>query len=153
MPNKAGRFTRMELSFVESMAKHRDSTFAAYQAGYSFPVSAGSKLARQASIKEAVRQETQRYLYEEAGALAVSTLAEVSADKRFPVGARVKAATELAKLANIGVTDQQAGKPDSELTAAELDAMRRKLEVQRAALESVLTALPRQTIEATSIFD
>jgi hypothetical protein len=70
----------------------------------------------------------------------------------MPAGARVKSAVELAKLANIAITDEASGKADHEMTAQELGELRRKLEAQRQAVESVLISMPAHAIDA-SIFD
>jgi len=102
---------------------------------------------RQPSVQDAVRQETQAFLYEHAGAIACRVLADIALDVKMPAGARVKSAAELARLANIAISDNVAGKPEHELTAAELDALRRKLEAQRQAIESVLAATPRRAID------
>ena len=153
MPLRNGRLTPMEFSFAKAHARTRDATFAAWKAGYSAPAVAGVKLAKSEAIQDAVRQETQRFLYAEAGAIAVSVFAEIAIDAKMPAGARVKAAAELAKLANIAISDDMAGKPEHELTAAELDDLRRKLEAQRTAVESVLARVPRQAIEGASVLD
>ena len=66
----------------------------------------------------------------------------------MPAGARVKAAEVLCKLANIAIKDDVSAMPENELTAKELDEMRRKLAAQRQAVESVLSSLPRVAIDA-----
>ena len=153
MPLRSGRLTPMELSFVKAESQTNNPLFAAWQAGFKFPSVAASKLMHNPEIKHAIRQETQRFLFEEAGALAVGVLAEIAVDKKQPVGARVKSATELAKLSNIGISDEIAGKPDHELTAVELDDMRRKLEAQRHAVQSVLDSIPKHAIDGVSVLD
>ena len=71
----------------------------------------------------------------------------------MPAGARVKAAEILCKLANIAIKDDLSTMPDSELSAAQLDEMRRKVTAQRKAVNSVLARLPAFAIEAHSVFD
>lgn len=147
MPLRNGKLTPKELSFAQAKARSGNSTFAAWQAGYVSPNIVGAKLMRSPAIQAAVRQETQRFLYEDAGSIACQVLASIALDERMPAGARVKSATELARLANIAISDDVAGKPEHELTAAELDDLRRKLEAQRQAVESVLAQVPRQAID------
>jgi|SRR6185295_11111676 len=155
MPLKSGRLTPKESLFAKVQAKHHDATYAAYAAGYASPQVAGSNLIRKEAVQAAIRQETQRFLYEDAGAIGCSVLAEIALDKRMQANSRVRAATELAKLANIGISDELAAKPDHELTAAELDAMRRKLEAQREAVIGAIAQLPTAAIDASgpSVFD
>lgn len=143
----------MELSFAKAHSRTNDATFAAWHAGFASPQIVGAKLVKMPAIQNAVRQETQRFLYEEAGGIAVSVLAGIALDPKMPAGARVKSASELAKLANIGISDELAGKPDHELTAVELDDMRRKLEAQRHAVQSVLDAIPRAAIDGVGVLD
>jgi hypothetical protein len=138
----------MELSFAKAQAQTNNATFAAWQAGYSYPAIAGAKLARSPAIQDHVRQETQRFLFDHAGSIACQVLATIALDEKMPAGARVKSATELARLANIAISDDIAGKPEHELTASELDELRRKLESQRNAVESVLARMPSAAIDS-----
>jgi hypothetical protein len=146
----------MELSFSRAYAKTNDATYSAWQAGYKHPAILGDKLMRSPAVREQARQEAQRFLYEQAGSIACQVLATIALDAKMPAGARVKSATELARLANIAISDELAGKPDHELTAKELDSLRRKLEAQRGAVESVLAQMPSAAIDAApgaSVFD
>ena len=141
----------MELRFSKAQAQTHNPEFAAWYAGYANPLQKGSQLLRKPAVQDAVRQATQRFLYDDAGAIACKVLAEIALDTAMPAGARVKSASELARLANIAISDQQANKPDHEMTAAELDDMRRKLTAQRAAVESVLAALPAAAIDVETL--
>lgn len=137
----------MELAFAKVLGRTSDATFAAYAAGYKFPHVVGSKLVKNEAIAAQARLEAQRFLFEHGGRIAVEVLARIAVDEKMPAGARVKSAVELGKLSNIGISDEMAGKPDYEMSPAELDALRRKLETQRQAVESVLDQLPRDTVE------
>jgi hypothetical protein len=140
----------MEKRFAKVLARTNDATFAAYSAGYKFPHVVGSKLARNEAIAAQARIEAQRFLFDHGGRIAVEVLASIAVDEKMPAGARVKSAVELAKLSNIAISDEMAGKPDYEMSPAELDALRRKLETQRQAVESVLDQLPRDTVELSA---
>jgi len=148
MPLRNGRMTFMEQKFVKAQLRLGDPQAAAWRVGYQSPHSAASKLMHNPRIQQALRLETQRFLFEEAGGIAVAVLADIAIDPKMPAGARVKSATELAKLSNIAISDELAGKPDHEMTAMELDALRRRLEAQRQAVESVLASIPATAIDS-----
>ena len=143
----------MELSFAKAHAKTNDATFAAWKAGYSKPHELGSQLKRKPEVMSASREETIRYLYEEAGAIGAKRLGEICVDPNAPYGAQVKAAEILCKLANIAVKDDLSTMADSEMSAQQLDEMRRKVSAQGKAFAMMLAKLPAFAIEAHSVFD
>jgi phage terminase small subunit len=150
------RLSDMQRRFAKAHAQTGDPHYAAWKAGYADPISSGNQLKHNPAVQESIRADTQRFLFEKAGALSVNVLVEVAGDKSYKVDARVRAATELAKLANIAITDAAAEKPATELTAGELgslvEEMRRELVRQREIAANALAALPTAIIE-WSIFD
>jgi len=141
----------MQQRFAKAHAQTGDPHYAAWKAGYADPINAGNHLKGNPAVQEATRAETQRFLFERAGALSVNVLAEVAGTKTYKVDARVRAAAELAKLANIAITDAAADKPPTELTAGELgslvDEMRQQLEKQREIAAKALASLPSAIID------
>lgn len=148
--------TPMQKRFIRIHAQTGDHEFAAWKAGYANPIGSGNALMKNPEIVESSRALTQKFLFEKAGKLAVDKLVKLAGDEN-PSGIQFKAAQELAKLANIAISDQAAEKPASELTAGELGAMveemRGELERQRSIAARALATLPRAIIEHDSIFD
>jgi hypothetical protein len=124
------------------MAETGNATFGAWKAGYSDPVNAGQRLKHKPAIVSAVRAETQRFLLEKGAELSVKTLARLCGPEN-PVNIQVKAASKLADLANIKITDQEADKQPSEFTAGELLREVNRIMLERRTIE--LTALPSST--------
>jgi phage terminase small subunit len=145
------RLTPMQMRFAKEHARTGDPHYAAWKAGYAHPIESGNALKHNMIVQDRIRAETQRFLFERAGALSTNVLVEVAADPNQPVGARVKAAAELAKLANIAITDAAREKPASELSAGELGAlveeMRHELVKQQAIVQNALTSLPTTVID------
>jgi hypothetical protein len=133
------RLTDMEQRFVKAMAETGNATFGAWRAGYSDPVNAGQRLKHKPMVVSAVRAETQRFLLEKGAELSVKTLARLCGPDN-PVNIQVKAASKLADLANIKITDQEADKQPSEFTAGELLREVNRIMLERRTID--LTALP-----------
>lgn len=148
MPVKSGRMTPMEKAFVKTMARVNDATYAATKAGYSNPVQRGSELIKKPAIKEATFAEVQRFLRDQGAAIGVYTLAELAVDQGIPAGVRRAAASDLAKLSGIGVSDAAQGKEAHEMTAAELREHAAKLEQQRDAYLKLLADQAKPVIDA-----
>lgn len=147
MPDKKGRFSGKEKAFVKAMARYNDTEVAATKAGYSSPRAAGWRLSKNPLIAEATREEARKFLLEKGGAIGVYTLAMLATDEKQPAGARVTAATNLAKLSGIGVDDAAGDKDPHEMTSNELHSTLGKLERQREALERALADQARPVIE------
>lgn len=148
MANKAGRFNPMQREFIKVMARVNDATYAATKAGYSNPMQRGSELAKKPAIQEATFAEVQRFLRDQGAAIGVYTLAELAVDTGIPAGVRRAAASDLAKLSGVGVSDAAQGKEPHEMTAAELREHAAKLERQRDAMLKALSDQARPVIEA-----
>ena len=150
------RLSDMQLRFAKAHAKTGDPHYAAWVAGYSDPIQSGNRLQHHPLIQENIRAETQRFLFEKAGAVAVNVLYEVAIDKAYKGDTRVRAATELGKLANIAITDAAAEKPPAELTAGELGSLvvelQRELKKQRDLAAKALASLPTAIIDNDDVF-
>lgn len=158
MPIKSGKMTPMERAFVQTMARVNDQTYAATKAGYKKPVQAGSDLMKKPGIKEATFAEVQRFLRDQGAAIGVYTLAELAVDTAIPAGVRRAAASDLAKLSGVGVSDAAQGKEPHEMTAAELRDHAAKLERQRDAMLKALSdqakpVIDAETAEQGDVFD
>jgi hypothetical protein len=132
----------MERRFVKAMAHTNNATYSAWKSGYSDPANAGWRLNHKPAIVSAVRAETQRFLLEKGAELSVKTLARLCGPDN-PVNIQVKAASKLADLANIKITDQEADKQPSEFTAGELLREVNRIMLERRTID--LTALPSPT--------
>jgi phage terminase small subunit len=147
MANKGGRFNPMQRNFVKVMARVNDATYAATKAGYSNPTQKGSEMMKKPAIQEATFAEVQRFLRDQGAAIGVYTLAELAVDTAIPAGVRRAAASDLAKLSGVGVSDAAQGKEPHEMTAAELRDHASKLERQRDAMLRMLADQARPVIE------
>ncbi len=148
MPVKSGKMTPMERAFVQTMARVNDQTYAATKAGYKKPVQAGSDLMKKPGIAEATFAEVQRFLRDQGAAIGVYTLAELAVDTAIPAGVRRAAASDLAKLSGVGVSDAAQGKEPHEMTASELRDHAAKLERQRDAMLKALSDQAKPVIDA-----
>lgn len=92
MPDKTGRTTQQEKTFIAAMAATGDRTYAARQAGYSQPSrDAGRTLSRPGVQAEIARLQVER-LFSEALPAAVDCLVSIIRSDKAPAGARVQAA-------------------------------------------------------------
>jgi hypothetical protein len=144
------RLSHMQLRFSKAYARTGDPHYAAWVAGYSDPIKEGGRLKNNPAVQEHTRAQTQKFLFEKAGKLAVDKLVKLAGDEN-PAGIQFKAAQELARLANIAITDAAAEKPPSELTAGELgamvDEMRHQLLQQREIAARALASLPKEILD------
>lgn len=132
----------MEKRFVEATAQTGDPTYGAWAAGYAQPKLAAWRMQKSERVQSALRAATQKFLLEEAGELSVRTIVACCSEEA-PWNIRVKAASKLADLANIAVTDEEADKRPSELTAGELGSMVNLIRQQLAERRTLeLTATP-----------
>ena len=153
MPTKAGRLTPMEQRFVKHMARTNDAKYAATQAGYKHSQVLGPRLAANPLIREATFVEVQKFLRDQGAAIGVYTLAELAVDTAIPAGVRRAAASDLAKLSGVGVSDAAQGKEPHEMTAAELRDHAAKLERQRDAMLKALSDQAKPVIDAETAGD
>lgn len=151
MPTKAGRLTTMEQRFVKHMARTNDAKYAATQAGYKHSGVLGPRLAANPLIREATFVEVQKFLRDQGAAIGVYTLAELAVDTAIPAGVRRAAASDLAKLSGIGVTEGQQGKEAHEMTASELREHAAKLERQRDAYLKALADQAKPVIDVEQV--
>lgn len=152
------RLTSRQKRFIKVHARTGDAHYAAWEAGYADPLQTGNMMAKNPMIMDLSRAETQRYLFEKAGALSVHKLVEVLEKPDTPVGAIIKAASELAKLANIAISDADAEKPPDELSPGELsrevEKFRREFERQQKIAKAALARLPTAILEhENDVFD
>ncbi len=137
----------MEQRFVKHMARTNDATYAATKAGYKHPGTVGPRIAKHTAIAEATFAEVQRFLRDQGAAIGVYTLAELAVDTGIPAGVRRAAASDLAKLSGIGVSDAAQGKEAHEMTASELREHAAKLEKQRDAYLKMLADQAKPVID------
>ncbi len=132
MGRKPGRAKAMRRTFVKVMAATGDQTYAAHKAGYSNPETDGSRLMAKQAIKESVMDAQLQRVRTEGVIVAADALIEIAGNKTLPPGARTQAAT---KLWDISLKDRENGgaaKEVHEMSAAELQAERRRLEMLAA---------------------
>jgi hypothetical protein len=147
MPLKSGRMTRRELSFVEQMARHNDSTVAAKRAGYAQPEIAGGVIMSKPAMQAAVKERERSVLITELLPLANKALRDVLMleGAGVPWGAKMKAVDIIHKHA---YSEQEggSGKAPSEMTPDELGAAldRLKSELAERARPPVLELEPEQ---------
>ena len=153
MPDKKGRFTGMEKEFIKHMAARNDKEYAATKAGYKEPAIAGWRLMQNPHIRDATFSATQKFLRDQGAAIGVYTLAELAVDTAIPAGVRRAAASDLAKLSGVGVSDAAQGKEPHEMTAAELRDHAAKLERQRDAMLKVLSDQAKPVLEGEPLED
>lgn len=153
MANKAVRLTGMERKFVELMARVNDKVYAAEKAGYKHADVVGHQVAAKPHIQQATFAEVQRFLRDQGAAIGVYTLAELAVDTAIPAGVRRAAASDLAKLSGVGVSDAAQGKEPHEMTAAELRDHAAKLERQRDAMLKALSDQAKPVIDAETADD
>jgi len=153
MPTKAGKLTTMEQRFVKHMARTNDAKYAATQAGYKHSQVLGPRLAANPLIREATFVEVQKFLRDQGAAIGVYTLAELAVDTAIPAGVRRAAASDLAKLSGVGVSDAAQGKEPHEMTASELRDHASKLERQRDAMLKALSDQATPIIDAEKADD
>lgn len=146
------KVTPQQVEFAKAFALTGNATVAATVAGYSHPHVAGAKLRDKPQVVEVSRAETQRFLRNEAGQIAISILVEVGTDPKQPAGARVQAGKALAELSDIGLREEGGQKDPSEMDGNELHALLGKLDRQRQALEHALADKAKPIVEA-SIFE
>lgn len=92
LPDKTGRTTQQEKTFIAAMAATGDRTYSAKQAGYSQPSrDAGRTLARPGVQAEIARLQVEK-LFCEALPAAVDCLVSIIRNDKAPAGARVQAA-------------------------------------------------------------
>ena len=151
----ARRLNDMQREFVKHMARTGDAEYSAEKAGYASPAVAGWKLMNQQElVANATREETRRFLLQDAGQIAVGILVEIGTDAKQPAGARVNAADKLAKLSGIAIGDEGNAKDPSEMDGNELRVALDKMERQKQAVERALADRAKPVIEAdTSLFD
>lgn len=143
----------MEKTFAQTMARTGDAAYSATVAGYARPNQVGSVLAQREVVKEATRAETQRYLREDVGQIAVSILVSIGTDEKQPAGARVQAGKALAELSNIGLRDESSAKDPSEMDGNELHALIDKLNRQRDMLEHALAGKAIDVTPKPGVFE
>lgn len=154
MPDVKGRLTERERKFSKAMARPMDPETAAEKAGYSHPRMAAWRLMRNEGVQAATREETRRFLLQDAGQIAVGILVEIGTDPKQPAGARVNAADKLAKLSGIAIGDEGNAKDPSEMDGNELRVALDKMERQKQAVERALADRAKPVIESdTSLFD
>ncbi len=111
-------------------------------------------LAQAERMAEFTRAEVQRYLRDDAPAVAIGILVEVGTDRAQPGGTRVRAAEKLGMLSDIGLTDAQATKDPSEMNGTEIAQMLAKLERQQHALMTVAADRARDvTPDSGGVFE
>lgn len=120
MPDKKGRFTDKEATFVEAFVGTGDATYAATKAGYSQPQVRGAQLAaKPAVIAEVLRCQLEKLVLTGVP-VAVSTLIEIASDKTKPANARVGAADKI--MGHAKDLAGSAAREAFEMTAEELAA-------------------------------
>lgn len=151
MPDKAGRFSPKEKAFAAEMARTEDATYAAAKAGYSHPQIAGWRLMQNPLVAEATREGARAFLRDKAGGIGVYVLATIALDEKQPASARTTAATNLAKLSGIAVTEGEGGKELHEMDGQELPRYLARLRAQAAAAEARLADQARPVIEGETV--
>lgn len=132
MARKPGNPKAMQRTFIKVMAETGNQTYAAHKAGYSSPESDGSRLMAKPAIKESVLDAQLQRIRTVGVVVATDALISIASDASLPPGARTQAAT---KLWDISLKDREQGGPAKELhemSAAELAAERRRLEMLAA---------------------
>lgn len=144
----------MERRFAKEMARPVDPETAAAKAGYAHPRVAAYKLMKSEGVANATREETRRFLLQDAGQIAVGILVEIGTDPKQPAGARVNAADKLAKLSGIAIGEEGNAKDPSEMDGNELRVALDKMERQKQAVERALADRAKPVIEPdASLFD
>lgn len=149
MPNKKGRFTVQEKTFVQAMAATGDKAYAKAVAGYRGNSSATRTYERAAVQAEIVREQTRR-LYQEGLPIAVDTLIGMSRSSSTPAGARVQAAKVLLEY-TIGRDSSTGERALSEMTAADIQRELAETRIRAAALEYVAADMAQPVIEAQAV--
>lgn len=144
----------MQREFIKTMARTGDAEYSAAKAGYAFPQHQGSNLMRKDVIVQATREETRRFLLQDAGQIAVGILVEIGTDPKQPAGARVNAADKLAKLSGIAIGEEGNAKDPAEMDGNELRVALEKMERQKQAVERALADRAKPVIESDAgLFD
>ncbi len=134
MPNKAGKFTRSERIFVDTMARTGNPAFSGREAGYAN--ASGPSLALQRpAIQNAIGDRIAKGL-EDMLTPAFGVLKWAMTDDRVPANARIKAATYVIDKLN-GDKGVDAKSPD-DMTASELAQFAEKSRLQLMAAEQRL---------------
>lgn len=148
MARKPGNPKAMQRTFIQVMAATGNQTYAAHKAGYASPESDGSRLMAKPAIKESVLEAQLQRIRNVGVVVATDALIEIAGDARLPPGARTQAATKLWDISlkdreNAGVT-----KDLHEMSAGELAAERRRLEMLAAIAAREMAEREGQLIDA-----
>ncbi len=148
MPDKKGRFTHKERTFVKHMATTGNREFAATKAGYVNPVPSAAKLMSNPIIANATREEGQRLLREKAGTVGIITLLQIATDTLQPANARVTASKYLSDAAGMRIDTESPDKSPAEMTAVELQRAHAETARRLEILESAKADAARPIIDA-----
>jgi hypothetical protein len=151
LPIKGGAFSAKESAFIKRAAATGDHVYAAKEAGYAVPRVAAWKLMDHPIVAEATREGARAFLRDKAGGIGVAVLASIALDEKQPASARTTAATNLAKLSGIAITDGEAGKDLHEMDGAELAKYAAKLRAQASAAEGRLADQAKPIIEGETV--
>lgn len=122
MPDKVGRLSDRERTFIDAMVRTNDPVQAAKVAGYAQPSSRGGEVANRPEIIARVQEAVAFKLKTRGAEVGVGVLLEIAEDKKSPAASRVMAARELVKLSGVADDVEGADKPLSSMTRAELVA-------------------------------
>lgn len=120
MPDKKGRFTPQEQTFVAEMIAHNNPTEAARRAGFTQPASRGGALMQRPALVAEIQAAQSYRLKTEGAEIGVGTLIEIAKDGRAPAASRVMAARELVKLSGVAADAEGENKPLHAMSRAEL---------------------------------
>ena len=150
MAPRQGRAKSMQRAFIKVMAETGNQTYAAHKAGYSNPETDGSRLMAKPQVKESVLDAQLQRIRTEGVVVATDALIDIAGDASLPPGARTQAAT---KLWDISLKDRENGgatKDLHEMSAGELAAERRRLEMLAAIAAREMAEREGQLIDVQS---
>lgn len=148
MARKPGSAKAMQRTFIQVMAATGDQTYSAHKAGYADPTVQGSRLMARPAIKESVLDAQLQRIRTVGVVVATDALIDIAGDASLPPGARTQAAT---KLWDISLKDRENGgatKDLHEMSAGELAAERRRLEMLAAIAAREMAEREGQLIDA-----
>ena len=151
MPDKKGRITGRERTFVQHMARTGDATYAAEKAGYAQPQRDGWRNMQREEIARMTREEALRFAREEAGGIGLVVLVAATKAPDCPWSQKVAAAKELVKVAGIGAADEAGGKEFYEMSVAELARENAAATARLAVVQGFLANAAKPVIEGETL--